>query len=60
VSVVASQFADSGETRLFGEVLKEFLSQYVSMNSYLELGLILKPSGQTITFSSLPGKQWLI
>jgi type VI secretion system protein ImpG len=60
VSVLSSHFGNSGDIRLFGEVLSAFLGQYVSINSYLECVLVLKPSGRRETFSSARGQQWLI
>jgi type VI secretion system protein ImpG len=60
ISVTSSHFENDAEIRLFGEVLKEFLSQYVSINSYIDLVLVSRPSGRAVTFSSAPGKQWLI
>jgi type VI secretion system protein ImpG len=60
VSVQEAEFQDMGDLHLFGQVLKEFLSHYVSINSYLELVLILKPSAKAMRWSSLRGKQWLI
>ncbi len=57
VSVQESEFADSGDLFLFGEVLKEFLAQYVSINSFLELVIIGRPSGKEIRWDSLKGKK---
>ncbi|MBD3390391.1 MAG: type VI secretion system baseplate subunit TssF [Chitinivibrionales bacterium] len=60
VSVIASQFSGNADIRMLGEVLREFLAQYVSINTYLDLAMVLKPDGETMTFSSQPGAQWLI
>ncbi|HUI91545.1 MAG TPA: type VI secretion system baseplate subunit TssF [Chitinivibrionales bacterium] len=60
VSLAESEFSDTGDAHLFGQVLKEFLSQYVSVNTFLNLALVLKPSGQTLRWESLEGKKWLI
>ncbi len=60
VSLLSSEFDDSGDLHLFGEIIKEFLAQYVSINSFIELQFILKPSGKTITWNSAAGKRWLI
>jgi type VI secretion system protein ImpG len=60
VSLTESQFSDIGDAHLFGQVLKEFLSQYVSVNTFLDLVLVLKPSGETLRWESLKGKKWLI
>jgi type VI secretion system protein ImpG len=58
VSLQEAHFQDSGDMHLFGSVLKEFLAQYVSINSFLELVIIARPSGQQMRWSSLRGKQW--
>jgi len=60
VSITSSSFSSSADIRLFGDILKEFLGQYVSINSFLELVLVQKPSGRTITFAPQAGTQWLI
>jgi type VI secretion system protein ImpG len=60
VSLQESGFLDIGDARLFGQVLQEFLAMYVSINTFLELVFVLKPSGQTIRWNSLKGKKWLI
>ncbi|MFW6254380.1 MAG: type VI secretion system baseplate subunit TssF, partial [Chitinivibrionales bacterium] len=60
VGIQAAQFNDSGDLHLFGEVLKEFLAQYVSVNSFVELVFVLKPSGQTMTWNSIAGRRWQI
>lgn len=57
VSLQESEFVDSGDMFLFGEVLKEFLSQYVSINSFLELAIIARPSGREIRWNSLRGRK---
>jgi type VI secretion system protein ImpG len=60
VTVSESQFSDIGDIHLFGLVLKEFLLQYVSINTFLDLVLVLRPSGATLKWESLEGKKWLI
>jgi type VI secretion system protein ImpG len=60
VSLTESYFSSVSDIRLFGDVLKEFLCQYVSINSFLDLAFVLKPSGQTMSFLSKEGRQWLI
>ncbi len=57
ISVQETEFADSGDLFLFGEVLKEFLTQYVSINTFLELAVIKRPSGKEIRWNSLRGKK---
>ena len=60
ISLVESNFVDIGDIHLFGQVIKEFLSQYVSINTFLDLVIVLKPSGATVRWQSLEGKKWLI
>jgi type VI secretion system protein ImpG len=60
VSLVESNFFDIGDIHLFGQVIKEFLSQYVSINTFLDLVFVLKPSGATVRWQSLDGKKCLI
>jgi type VI secretion system protein ImpG len=60
VSVVESNFLDIGDIHLFGQVMKEFLSQYVSINTFLDLVFVLKPSGAALRWQSMDGKKWLI
>jgi type VI secretion system protein ImpG len=57
ISLQEAEFVDSGDMYLFGEVLKEFLAQYVSINSFLELVIIARPSGKEIRWNSLRGKK---
>lgn len=57
VSLQESEFADSGDMFLFGEVLKEFMAQYVSINSFLELVLVARPSGRELRWNSLRGRK---
>jgi type VI secretion system protein ImpG len=60
VSLLETNFFNTGDIRLFGQILKEFLAQYVSINTFLELVLVLKPSGTSIRWNSLKGKRWPI
>jgi type VI protein secretion system component VasA len=60
VSLTESQFFDMGDAHLFGLVLKEMLSQYVSVNTFLNLVFVLKPSGAEMRWNSLEGRKWLI
>jgi type VI secretion system protein ImpG len=57
ISLQEAEFVDSGDLFLFGEVLKEFLAQYVSINSFLELVIIGRPSGAQLRWNSLRGKK---
>ncbi|MBD3321337.1 MAG: type VI secretion system baseplate subunit TssF [Chitinivibrionales bacterium] len=60
VTLQENEFLDIGDIHLFGEILKEFLAHYVSINSFIELVLILKPSGKELRWNSLKGRQWVI
>lgn len=60
VGIQEKEFLDSGDLHLFGEVLKEFISQYVSINSFLEFVLVIRPSGKQLRWNSLKGKRWPI
>jgi type VI secretion system protein ImpG len=60
ISLVESNFVDMGDIHLFGQVIKEFLSQYVSINTFLDLVFVLKPSGAALRWQSLDGKKCLI
>jgi type VI secretion system protein ImpG len=60
VEIEEAEFNDSGDLHLFGEVLKEFITQYVSINSFVEFAFILRPSGKQMRWNSLEGKRWPI
>jgi type VI secretion system protein ImpG len=60
VSLTEAQFLDMGDVHLFGQILKEFMAQYVSINTFLDLVFVFKPSGATLKWGSLEGKKWLI
>jgi len=60
VTLRETEFKDSGDIHLFGRILSEFLSQFVSINSFLELVFIQKPSGKTMTWSGSEGKRCLM
>ena len=60
IDIQEAQFVDSGDLHLFGAVLKEFFSHYVSINSFLELVIVSKPSGKKMRWNTLKGKKWPI
>ena len=60
VTLRESDFKDSGDIHLFGLVLNEFLCQFVSINSFIELVFKLKPSDATMQWNSTRGKRCLI
>jgi type VI secretion system protein ImpG len=53
-------FEDRGEILLFGRVLREFLIRYVSINSFLDVQLRLRPSSTTLNIGSTGGTRWPI
>lgn len=60
ISFDESLVHDYGGLNLFGEVLLEFLSCFITINSFLELVFVMKPSGAVISWNSLKGKKWII
>ena len=55
-----SEFMDRGDLNLFGEVLREFLTRYISINSFLEFVIKTRPSGKELRWNSLRGNRWPI
>jgi len=53
-------FPDTGDICLFGEIIKEFLSSHISINSFLKLIMVLKPSEKKILWNSIRGTKWPI
>jgi type VI secretion system protein ImpG len=60
VTLAESDFLATGDIHLFGQILKEFLSHYVSINTFLDLIFVLKPSDAVMKWQALDGKKWLI
>jgi type VI secretion system protein ImpG len=58
VTIAEAQFHDSSDLHLFGEVLGRFLSYYVTINSFLRLVFVLRPSGTELRWDSLEGRRW--
>ena len=58
VHLQETEFQESGEMYLLGAVLMEFLTHYVSINSFVLLVMVLQPSGVSRRWSSLRGKKW--
>jgi type VI secretion system protein ImpG len=48
-------FADEGDLCLFGLVLSEFLSAYASINAFVHLVIVTKPSEQQYRWQPLKG-----
>ena len=60
VGLTEAAFTDIGDLHLFGEILKEFLSNYVTINSFLQLVFVLRPSGTRLRWDTIEGKRWPI
>lgn len=60
ISVQETGFPDPQELFLFGEVLREFLSRHITINSFLLLSIKLTPSEMKFSWNSLDGKKWPI
>lgn len=60
ITLRESAFKDSGDIHLFGQILHEFLGQFISINSFLELEFIQKPSGKILQWEPKEGKKCLI
>jgi type VI secretion system protein ImpG len=60
IDIDENTFPDSGDICLFGEIIKEFLSDHISINSFLKLIVVLKPSEKQIVWNSIRGTKWPI
>ena len=60
VEVQDGHFADEGDLCLFGLVLSEFLSAYATMNSFVHLVLVTKPSEQRYEWRPQKGSRPLV
>jgi len=60
ITLRETEFRDSGDIHMFGEVLNQFLGQFVSINSFLKLIFMQKPSGKTMEWNPGEGKRCLI
>lgn len=60
IQIDETTYPDSDDICLYGEVLKEFLSNHISINTFLELVIILKPSEKKIHWNSIRGVKWPI
>jgi type VI secretion system protein ImpG len=60
ITLNESEFFDISDIHLFGMVLKEFLTQYVSINTFLNLIIVTKPSGAVLQWIFSEGKKWTI
>lgn len=60
VTVNEEQIGGSAELSLFGQILREFLAHYLSLNTVLELQFVLSPSGTTVPVRPAGGKKCLV
>jgi type VI secretion system protein ImpG len=60
LSMAAGQALDACELQLFGTVLQEFLRQFATVNTPIELQIDHQPAGQPIRWRSQAGKRCLI
>ncbi|MBN1601267.1 MAG: type VI secretion system baseplate subunit TssF [Chitinispirillaceae bacterium] len=58
IAIEESGFSDGNDMHLLGEVLREFFAQYISINSFLDLIIVARPSGVTMRWNSLRGVKW--
>lgn len=59
LSVRDSAFSGTGDVCLFGDVLSTFLSQYVTINSFLHLTIQMAPSGRTYRWRKKRGVRFI-
>lgn len=57
IELEQDHFADEGDICLFGLVMSEFLSMYATINSFVHLELITKPSERTYVWKPKRGKR---
>jgi len=60
VGIGETHFSDTGDIHLFGQILREFLGRFVSINSFLNLTFRLRPSDKELVWDSMKGERWLI
>jgi type VI secretion system protein ImpG len=60
ITITESHFLGSGDIHLFGSVCKQVLSEQVSINTFLDLVIICKPSGTVLRWNSRAGNKCLI
>lgn len=59
LTVEDSAFSGAGDVCLFGDVLSTFLSQYVTINSFLHLTIEMAPSGRTYRWHETRGVRFI-
>jgi type VI secretion system protein ImpG len=60
VAVQTAMFNACGDEALFGTILLEFLSHFVTVSSFTELVIVCKPSGRNLKYKPVQGKRCLI
>ena len=60
IEVQDGHFADEGDVCLFGLIMSEFFSAYATLNSFVHLTVITKPSEQTYRWEPLKGHRPLL
>ncbi len=60
IDIDESAFSDNNDLHLFGSVLSEFIAQHVSINSFVELVFITKPSDISFRWNPSKGTKWPI
>lgn len=55
LTIREQEFRDSGDIHLFGMILNEFFRRFISINSFLDLTLSMKPSGRKLSLSTIEG-----
>ena len=56
IEVQDGYFADEGDLCLFGLIMSEFLSEYATLNSFVHLNLVSKPSEQRYSWEPQRGR----
>jgi type VI secretion system protein ImpG len=57
VELDEARFVDVGEAALLGLVLSRFFSTYATLNSFVQLTVVLQPSGERMTWEPGSGEQ---
>lgn len=60
IDIDESAFSDVNDLHLFGSALSEFLAQHITINSFMKLVFITKPSNNHLRWNSLKGTKWPI
>ena len=58
ITINEENFTDEGEIQAFARVLSSFMSSYASINSYIQLSLVLAPSNHKIVIQPRLGERF--